>query len=73
MAKAYAKTERRAERRRTQELASAFWPDRDMERLLKLKEARPAEFDTLSPTLRMSVGMYEARKDAHEALKGGTK
>jgi hypothetical protein len=44
-----------------------------MERLLELKEARPAEFNALSSTLRMSVGMYEAGKDAHEALKGGTK
>ena len=40
--------------------------DPQMERVIELREKRPDKFDSLPPEVGMSVGHYEAARDAHE-------
>jgi hypothetical protein len=51
-------------RRIRQRVADTFREDPEQERLLSWKTTDPARFDALPPTTRISLGLYEAAKDA---------
>jgi hypothetical protein len=49
--------------------AAGFEPNAFYERVLELRRDRPAAFDALSPTTKLTLGQYEAQKREHSRLQ----
>ncbi len=57
--------------RRRRDLGATFRPNAEMEQLLALKRADPARFEKVAtPGLLMSMGSYQATKEAHQEVYG---
>lgn len=56
------------ELRRQRDLAQSFRADSALEKLLAQRENDPLSYASLSPSLHMQVGYYEASKSAAENI-----
>ncbi|WP_030458348.1 hypothetical protein [Kitasatospora sp. NRRL B-11411] len=61
-------TDEDRETRKLHSRADAFRYSAPMERLAELKRDRPDEYDRMSPIARISLGHYQAAKDAARQL-----
>ena len=58
-----------AARKRLSDIARAYRPNEDYDRLIGIRNRDPARFDAMvTPTIRMSVGYHEVSKTAHDAF-----